>query len=397
MDRAAVPAQQGERLRPSGRGTPAARILSDVVSLAGYPRGVVVGLVGILLTLVVALMWRLRRKQTLVTERDERETPAGDTSVATAAAKSEVRVATVQPQEDVTSGDLYPVAASLTIAGQRLKGINQDNILVWNGTIGGSLRSKPYGLFVVADGMRGPAEGAESSRRVVEVIGTHVTSMLNSRAQPAGPAWYGQCLAHAIELAHDEVRTWGAEHQVNSGATATAVLVADGAAYVANVGDSRTYLFDPAAGLRQLTVDHSVISTLIANGLLEPEAIYSHPRRHLIYRGLGGPQASVRVDLLTAIVRPGEQLLLCSDGLWQEVRDAEIEAILRWTTSPRQAAEQLMSRATQHGGWDDMSVVVVEIEHRGKHPQTTADASAAATAEREDLASYTSRATRDFL
>jgi serine/threonine protein phosphatase PrpC len=130
-------------------------------------------------------------------------------------------------------------------------------------------------------------------------------------------------------------------------------------AYILNVGDSRTYMVR-GGQIYQLTNDHSLVGQLVAGGLIQPDDVYTHPQRSQIFRSLGD-KPNVQIDIFKQQLHPGDILLSCSDGLWEMVRNPQIESILNNAPDPQMACTQLLEAANTNGGEDNVSAVVVFV------------------------------------
>lgn len=147
--------------------------------------------------------------------------------------------------------------------------------------------------------------------------------------------------------------------QSGMGTTLAAVLMINKMAYIANVGDSRVYLLEHGQ-IRQITNDHSLVASLVAAGGITPEEVYTHPQRNIITRYLG-TEPDVEVDLFTEELHLGDSLLLCSDGLWEMVRDREIQEVAIKGDDAQSACAKLIKLANRNGGVDNMSVIMVKV------------------------------------
>ena len=176
---------------------------------------------------------------------------------------------------------------------------------------------------------------------------------------------YAEKLRAAIEASSEEIVKYGQQHPDarGLGSTVTAALVIGDQAFIANVGDSRTYLFRDGT-LSRITTDHSLVERLVEAGQIERDEVYDHPNRNLIYRSLGAGRSEVEVDVFTEQLRPGDALLLCSDGLWEMVRDSQAESILSEVGDVTEACELLIQRANENGGEDNITAVLLRCVER---------------------------------
>lgn len=171
---------------------------------------------------------------------------------------------------------------------------------------------------------------------------------------------YAEMLRRAVEQSSETIVAYGRQHPESAGlgSTVTGALIIGDRAFIANVGDSRTYLLRDGK-LERVTTDHSLVERLVEAGQIDRADVYDHPNRNLIYRSLGAGKAEVEVDIFAEKLLPGDQLLICSDGLWDMVRDAQIESILTEVADPVEACDLLVQRANENGGEDNITVILV--------------------------------------
>jgi serine/threonine protein phosphatase PrpC len=239
---------------------------------------------------------------------------------------------------------------------------NEDNLTVLHSTCTQNGRLLPLDLYVVADGMGGHSHGEEASRLAIQcMLQVVIPDIIGSDL--INDDFLLETLVEGVQWANKTVHESSQKNGVEMGTTITAALVFDGTAYIVNVGDSRTYVYHNREGrLVQVTRDHSLVARLVEAGAISRDEIYTHPNRNKVYRGLGDKD-SVKVDRFTHSVAAGDYLLLCSDGLWEMVRDQEIERIMqRCEGNPPQASAALVKAALKGGGSDNISAIVVRVE-----------------------------------
>ena len=128
---------------------------------------------------------------------------------------------------------------------------------------------------------------------------------------------------------------------------------------LAHIGDCRAFRWD-ASGLKQLTADHSLVAAMVARGQITADEIYTHPQRSIVYRSIGD-RPITEVDTSVQTLTPGDRLIVCSDGLWEMVRNEGIQDGMMAESDPQAACDLLASRANAAGGDDNISVIVVQV------------------------------------
>jgi protein phosphatase len=140
------------------------------------------------------------------------------------------------------------------------------------------------------------------------------------------------------------------------------LLYQDRLAYVANVGDSRAYLLRNGV-LHQITRDHSIVARMVEQGKLKPEEARFHPLSNYLWRTVGSDR-NVDIDIFSVEVEPGDKIMMCSDGLWGEADDEEIESVLNHYDDTRVACRELIRAAHHGGGKDNITVLIITVPAR---------------------------------
>lgn len=223
----------------------------------------------------------------------------------------------------------------------------------------GFASARRFAMFVVADGMGGQEYGQEASQYAMQSLAEYVYTSLAS--QDPTPDTCARLLQQGVQSANQAIYQFNQTSGFKTGTTMTALLVNDLTAYIAHAGDSRAYLYRNRDGLRQLTHDHSLVAALVEAGVITPEEAYQHPGRNQIYRYLGQRQ-SLEVEMDVVPLAVGDTVLLCSDGLWEMVRDPQIADILaRPAKNPSAQADSLVQAALTGGGEDNIGLIVVRV------------------------------------
>ncbi|MBD2099282.1 PP2C family serine/threonine-protein phosphatase [Leptolyngbya sp. FACHB-261] len=211
-------------------------------------------------------------------------------------------------------------------------------------------------FFVVADGMGGHAGGQEASRLATETIRYYLEDHWSSGQPPKS------LLEGALQAANRAILKDQHEHPERSdmGTTVVIVLFEGDQPWCAHIGDSRLYrLRGPK--LEQITEDHTWIARALKHGEVSPDQARSHPWRHVLAQCLGREDLDP-IEIQAFDFQAGDRLLLCSDGLTEELSDHLIADRLKQIRSCEKAAIALVDAAKDRGGRDNITVVIVALD-----------------------------------
>ncbi len=213
------------------------------------------------------------------------------------------------------------------------------------------------GVFIVADGMGGHAAGEVASEMAVQIIARELGSLRGLTDEQAG-----ERLRNAIIDANSAIfdRTLTEHDKRGMGTTITSLILLPQRYLIGQVGDSRAYLLR-GDQLLQITKDHSYVQEQVDLGLLTPEQARVHPYSNVITRCIGA-NAEVVPDLYFGNLRPGDVILLASDGLTGMLEDPHLSVILSGEGGPQQWVDRLINEANRRGGLDNITAIVIRIE-----------------------------------
>jgi serine/threonine protein phosphatase PrpC len=223
-------------------------------------------------------------------------------------------------------------------------------------------------LFIVADGMGGHQAGEQASALAVETIEAFALNTLKWFFLLKDTEEQGVLKEFQTALQEADARVCQQAAQrpelAGMGTTVTMGYSFGSRLFVVHVGDSRCYLLR-GRELHRLTHDHTLVEEMVRRGQLQPEEATRHRLRHVITNVVGGHETGVLVECHRIELEPDNTLLLCSDGLTGMVSDERIAAILQAEHEPRAACERLVAEANEHGGKDNITVIVAHFEATG--------------------------------
>lgn len=225
----------------------------------------------------------------------------------------------------------------------------------------------PDKVYVVADGVGGGNAGEIASRTAVNEIANYVVE--HPISDVTNKYAIVNYLHDCIDQANKKIYNMANTYEENTGMATTAIIVyaTQGNAYIANVGDSRVYLYR-CGSLLQLTEDHTYVNTLVKAGIISKEQAAVDERKNVITKALGA-EPTVEPDYFQIEIKEDDIFLICTDGLYDEVENQEIIQVLKENRSMSDVCTELIRRANQNGGNDNITIISLKVTEEDIHEQ----------------------------
>ncbi|OGO78421.1 MAG: hypothetical protein A2Y23_11185 [Clostridiales bacterium GWB2_37_7] len=222
-------------------------------------------------------------------------------------------------------------------------------------------------LCIVADGMGGRNAGEVASsmavEEIVEFIQEKYISVLTEKDTSENKIF--ELIRNAIYYSNEKIYKKSLLNRecVGMGTTLSMILIKNSNLFYGHVGDSRIYLIRKNI-ITKMTEDHSLVAELVKQGTIKPEEAFSHPQKNIITRALG-TEYDIEVDLGKQGIMEGDYVLLCTDGLSNLIKDDEIMELVLKAKDVEQACDNLINKAKENGGYDNITVVVIHNNKGG--------------------------------
>jgi PPM family protein phosphatase len=227
-----------------------------------------------------------------------------------------------------------------------------------NEDCGGIFKNKDgHYLAVVADGMGGHRAGDVASEMTITYLKNEWEETENISSPDIAEQWLKEHVANINRILLDH--SLRHEECQGMGTTIVSAICTDQFATIGHIGDSRCYLLNQH-GFQQITEDHSLVNELVKTGQISKEDAEHHPRKNVLLRALG-TEKDVKLDIKTIVVDENDVLLLCSDGLSNKVSEQAMIHILTSEQSLEEKAQTFIHLANEHGGEDNITLVIVEF------------------------------------
>lgn len=252
-------------------------------------------------------------------------------------------------------GGMYEVASCQSPGKERTH--NEDALFTLNCILLSGDKPVSVGVYIVADGMGGHQNGELASRLAVQGVGSLFVDRVMTLVDTDPATLDNDSLVGIAKEAFSHAQDLIVRNATGGGTTLTLVVAVNDKLISAHVGDSRLYHIR-SDELKLMTKDHSLVNRLVELGEISPSEADKHPQRNILYRAMGQDD-SLEPDIGLFTIDKGDQLMICSDGLWGVLDDKQMVSLIRSKTHLNECAAQLVTDANERGGPDNISVVLI--------------------------------------
>lgn len=218
-------------------------------------------------------------------------------------------------------------------------------------------------LYIIADGMGGYSGGEVASNLAVLTIAKYLEDKIKNENMSEDKIV--KILKESFKVAHSVIyeKAQKEKELEEMGTTLDVCLIYNNKVYIVHIGDSRVYKININAdrnGIEQITVDHSYVQNLLKEGSITKEEAYNHPRKNMLMKALGGTEEPEEPDIIIMELEECENLMMCTDGLTNMLRDNEIYEII--TKDINLANRNLIQAANDKGGLDNITVILINTK-----------------------------------
>jgi serine/threonine protein phosphatase PrpC len=212
-------------------------------------------------------------------------------------------------------------------------------------------------IFIIADGMGGHRSGDVASKTAVDFVSNYILQFPEVLSEEKN---INEAIRDIVKKANTNIYIKSNKYESNSGMGTTFIIavVSGNQLYIGHVGDSRVYTIREG-NIKRLTTDHSYVEELVQTGSLTREEAENHPDRNIITRALGCSE-DIEVDTYTYEMQQDDYIIMCTDGLTNKLSEAEIKEIVENSAELEQACEELIKKANEKGGEDNITVIIIK-------------------------------------
>lgn len=237
---------------------------------------------------------------------------------------------------------------------------NEDTLFTFTSVLAEGVNDLPFGICMVADGMGGHKNGEIASGVAARVVSKYLVNRVFLRFLELHKEPVDESIQETLQNAVAEAQRAVVRYAPGGGTTLTCAMLVGEQVTVAHIGDSRAYFIYSDGRIQKITKDHSLVQRMVEIGEITEVEAQTHPQKNVLLKALG-QNDPVKADIQTFQFPKNGFMLLCSDGLWGLVSDAEIYRIVSSNSDPAIACHQLIEMANANGGPDNISVIIITL------------------------------------